>query len=102
MERVLWESKVYVDGTPVAIRESLVGIHEYKLSEMLTPGTHVITPADADKQMAHGYTNHTQIKWNGILGTVALRASEKSIPETFKSILMYLTVLNTQNPTEVH
>jgi hypothetical protein len=86
LERVLWESKVYVDGTPVATRESLVGSHEYELSELLTPGAHVITvridnsdqyplinvigdryPEGADKQMAHAYTNHTQIKWNGIL-----------------------------------
>lgn len=103
LERVLWESKVYVDGTPVATRESLVGNHEYQLSELLTPGTHVITiridnsdqypliniigdryPEDADKQMAHAYTNHTQIKWNGILGTIALKVYDKSTPENLQ------------------
>ncbi|SKB85444.1 Glycosyl hydrolases family 2, sugar binding domain [Salegentibacter holothuriorum] len=99
LERVLWESKVYVDGHAIGTRESLVGSHVYDLSKVLTPGNHIISvrvdnsdqypninvlgnkyPDDADKQMAHGYTNHTQIKWNGILGNIALKASEKSNP----------------------
>ncbi|MFC6859931.1 sugar-binding domain-containing protein [Zunongwangia atlantica 22II14-10F7] len=102
-ERVLWESKVYVDGKAIGTRESLVGSHVYDLSGVLTPGNHTISvridnsdqypninvlgnkyPDEADKQMAHGYTNHTQIKWNGILGNIVLKASEKSEPQNLQ------------------
>jgi hypothetical protein len=34
--------------------------------------------------MAHGYTNHTQIKWNGILGEIVLKASELNAPENLQ------------------
>lgn len=103
LERVLWESKLYVDGKEVGSQESLVGSHIYDLSQYLTPGAHRITvrvdnsnkypninvlgdryPDEVDKEMAHAYTNHTQIKWNGILGDIILRASEKSIPNNIQ------------------
>lgn len=110
LERVLWESKVYVDGTAIGTRESLIGSHVYDLSKALTPGNHTISvrvdnsdqypninvlgnkyPDEADKEMAHGYTNHTQIKWNGILGNIVLKSSEKSKP---KNLHIYSDISN--------
>ncbi|MFV8227183.1 hypothetical protein, partial [Christiangramia aquimixticola] len=48
-------------------------------------------PDEADKEMAHGYTNHTQIKWNGILGNIVLSSSEKSKP---KNLHIYSDISN--------
>ncbi|WP_308991303.1 sugar-binding domain-containing protein [Mariniflexile litorale] len=97
LERIIWESKVYVDGKFVGSANSLVGSHEYDLSNSLTPGKHLLTisidntnkfpfiniagnryPDPVNQDMAHAYTNHTQIKWNGILGDILLKVADKS------------------------
>ncbi|MDN3670355.1 glycoside hydrolase family 2 [Echinicola jeungdonensis] len=36
-------------------------------------------PNPASKDMAHGYTNHTQIKWNGILGDISIQPISNKI-----------------------
>ncbi|MFD2725176.1 sugar-binding domain-containing protein [Hyunsoonleella rubra] len=98
LERVLWESKVYIDGKKVGSANSLSGTHDFELSS-LTPGKHALTividnsnkfpdinvagtkyPDKVNQDMAHAYTNHTQIKWNGILGDIVLKASKKNNP----------------------
>lgn len=95
LERIIWESKLFVDGKLIGKGESLVAPHRYDLSEELTPGKHTITicidnsnkyplinvqgdryPDPVNQDMAHAYTNHTQIKWNGILGNIKLIANE--------------------------
>lgn len=83
MERVIWETRVWVDGNPVeGSVESLVSPHRYDLSGKLTPGKHRITVrVDNSRRyylneydMAHAYTNDTQIMWNGIIGDISLTA----------------------------
>lgn len=101
LERVLWRSQVWVDDQQVqGFQESLITPHYFDLSKLLSPGAHTITilvdnsnfypginvagskyPAAEDKDMAHAYTNHTQIKWNGILGEMALKATSGVTPE---------------------
>lgn len=101
LERVIWESQVYVDGRKVqGFQESLIAPHYFDLTEVLTPGKHTLTiridnsdryplinvhgskyPDSLSKDMAHAYTNHTQIKWNGIIGDLLLTASSKVYPE---------------------
>ena len=86
MERVLWKTNVWVDGKEVAAScNSLIAPHTYNLTDYLTPGTHRITVlVDNRKQfedisvdnMAHAYTDHTQIIWNGILGNISLKATD--------------------------
>ena len=80
MERVLWKSEVYVDGNFAGEANSLCVPHEYDLTKFLTPGEHeLVICVDNSRQfdlnnhdMAHAYTNETQIKWNGILGDFAV------------------------------
>jgi len=98
LERVLWESAVYVDGEKIGSRNSLIGTHDFDLSN-ISPGKHTLTividnsnkfpdinvagskyPDKVNQDMAHAYTNHTQIKWNGILGEIILKASTKNSP----------------------
>lgn len=83
LERVLWKTSVWVDGNPVAAsEESLISPHRYDLTQYLTPGKHRLSiRVDnrkqydiSDNNMAHAYTNETQIMWNGILGEISLRA----------------------------
>lgn len=95
LERVVWESKLFVDGKLIGKSESLIAPHRYNLSKVLTPGTHMLTiridnsnkyplinvlgkkyPDPVNQDMAHAYTNHTQIKWNGIIGDIKITASE--------------------------
>lgn len=81
MERVMWKSQVYVDGKLAGEANSLCVPHEYDLSTLLTPGKHELLICIDNrrqfdlnnKDMAHAYTDETQIKWNGILGDFSIR-----------------------------
>lgn len=82
LERVLWTTRVLVDGQEAGSRESLSAPHTYELGRLLTPGRHTIAiRVDNRKQydisiqdMAHAYTEGTQIIWNGIIGRIQLIA----------------------------
>ncbi len=95
LERIIWESSLFVDGQLIGKGESLVAPHWYDLSGVLTAGKHTITicidnsnkyplinvagtkyPDPVNQDMAHAYTNHTQIKWNGIIGDIKLLATD--------------------------
>jgi len=103
LERIIWESSIYVDGNLVGSANSLIGNHEFDLTESITEGKHLLTividnsnkfpninvagtryPDKVNQDMAHAYTNHTQIKWNGILGDMELLASSKNKPQNIQ------------------
>ena len=84
LERVLWESSIWIDGIAVPQKQrSLVSPHEYDISSLLKAGsTHRLTICIDNRKklaisvddMAHAYTDHTQIIWNGILGKITIQA----------------------------
>ncbi|MBF4471983.1 sugar-binding domain-containing protein [Flavobacterium sp. HJJ] len=84
LERVIWKTNVWIDGQEVAGEQnSLIAPHYFDLTKYLTAGkTHRITiRVDNRKQfdisvdnMAHSYTNETQIIWNGIIGRMEIEA----------------------------
>lgn len=85
LERVIWQTSVWVDGKPVdGMQESLIAPHLYDLTEYMTPGKHKITVRVDNRKryditagdMAHAYTNETQIMWNGIIGEISLTAKD--------------------------
>ncbi|WP_027136584.1 sugar-binding domain-containing protein [Gaetbulibacter saemankumensis] len=99
LERIIWESSVYIDGNLVGTENSLIGSHDYDLTKYITPGKHLLTicidnsnkypeinvagpryPIKENQDMAHAYTNHTQIKWNGILGEMVLKVCKQNNP----------------------
>ncbi len=79
LERVLWESRAWVDGRPLGRRDSLATPHRYELG-VLTPGRHRLT-LRVDNRMvynigtlSHSYGPETQSRWNGVVGAVRLEA----------------------------
>lgn len=84
-ERVLWQSSVWIDGKQLdGAEESLTTAHYYRIPEGLEAGTHeMMVRVDNRKRydiswrdLAHAYTNDTQIIWNGILGEMSIKALE--------------------------
>ncbi len=87
LERVIWETTVWVDGSLIqGKQESLTTPHYFDLSESLTPGKHTIVIRIDNrkkhdisvKDMAHSYTNETQIMWNGVIGEISCTAEDKT------------------------
>lgn len=82
LERVLWQSSVWVDGVQLpGAEESLTTPHHYQLPEGLTAGKHTLMLRIDNRKrydismgdLAHAYTNDTQIMWNGVLGAMTLQ-----------------------------
>jgi hypothetical protein len=86
LERVLWESRVWIDGKPAGTpQNSLSAPHRYDLSDSLTPGReHTLTlridnrPIVDIGTIGHAYTQETQTIWNGVIGELKLEALPKS------------------------
>lgn len=84
LERVIWQTKVWIDGKEVETEQnSLIAPHYFDLSKYITAGkTHRITIRVDNRKlfdisvdnMAHAYTNETQIIWNGIIGKMEIEA----------------------------
>lgn len=83
LERCHWETQVWVDGRVVGMQNSLSVPHIYDLSDLLTPGSHVLTICVDNTmkinigELAHAITDETQTNWNGIVGKIELRATER-------------------------
>jgi hypothetical protein len=83
LERCHWETKVWVDGVAASIQDSLCTPHLYDLSRLMTPGKHLLT-IRVDNAMkynvgvnAHSVSDHTQSNWNGIVGRMELKATDR-------------------------
>lgn len=81
LERVMWRSRVMIDGKDLGqMQESLTTPHLFNIKNGLTAGKHTLTiTIDNNKlhditvdNLAHAYTNDTQIMWNGMLGRMEL------------------------------
>lgn len=85
LERVMWQSRLWVDGEEVpGAQESLIAPHRYLIQKGLSAGKHRITLRIDNRKrydisagnLAHAYTNDTQIMWNGVLGKMNLSVRE--------------------------
>jgi hypothetical protein len=83
LERCHWETKVWVGGTATGMRDSLCTPHLYDLSNLMTPGKHLLTirvdnsvKYDVGRN-AHSISDHTQTNWNGIIGRIELQATDR-------------------------
>lgn len=86
LERVMWESRVWVDGQAVGLQDSLSTPHHYDLGALLTPGRHRLTirvdNSGRPGPNAHGYGDDIQPKWNGIIGRMELSARDPVFIDT--------------------
>ena len=88
LERCHWETELWVDTVCVGTRNSLSTPHIYDLTPYLFSGTHNRSPKThrlslrIDNRLekisvgtsAHSVTDHTQTNWNGVIGSMELRA----------------------------
>ncbi|MBI9019277.1 MAG: discoidin domain-containing protein [Phycisphaerae bacterium] len=88
LERVHWETQLWVDDKRVGMQNSISAPHEYDLTDYLTPGQHRIT-LRVDNRIkdinvgigGHNISDHTQSNWNGIIGNLYLQSN----PQVFIS-----------------
>ncbi|GBU08027.1 beta-galactosidase [Bacteroidales bacterium] len=79
LERVMWESTVWIDGRPLGAQDGLGTPHFHSMG-ILSPGKHILAICvDNDLihnigDKGHAYTEYTQTIWNGIVGEIELRA----------------------------
>ena len=81
LERVLWQSKVFIDGRELSTQDGLGTPHVHRLGE-LKPGKHRLT-IKVDNGLVHnigdkghGYGEYTQSIWNGIVGKMEMTAQD--------------------------
>lgn len=78
LERVLWESRVWVAGKPCGSQDSLGTPHVHRLGR-LASGKHRLTIRVNNAMIhpigdkGHCYTEETQTIWNGLVGRIELR-----------------------------
>ena len=94
LERVLWDTQVWIDGQKVeGHEESLTTPHEYDLTPYIQPGKKQVLTVRVDNRkrydmsvndLAHAYTDATQVKWNGIVGDMYIKAVEKTRVESLQ------------------
>lgn len=85
LERVIWESCVWVDGIKASDPQlSLTTPHRYDLSRLLKPGAQNTITLRIDNRekvaigsLGHAYTDETQTIWNGVVGRIGLEAKPK-------------------------
>ncbi|MFD2725172.1 sugar-binding domain-containing protein [Hyunsoonleella rubra] len=83
LERVHWESILWVDDKKIGMENSLATAHNYNLGE-LSAGEHTIS-IRVDNRIkdinvgldAHSISDNTQTNWNGIVGNISLSAVPK-------------------------
>ena len=84
MERVHWESTVWLDGEELGMQNSLSTAHRYNLGK-LNAGKHSIC-VRVDNRIkdinvginAHSLADHTQTNWNGIIGDFYIEAFDST------------------------
>lgn len=83
LERAHWQTSLWLDEQKIGSQEALGVAHEYDLTALASPGRHRLTlrvdnrvsiPVGVD---AHSVSDQTQGNWNGMVGELKLKATEK-------------------------
>ena len=90
LDRVMWESRLYVDGELIGSEDSLCTPHVYEIGARLTPGKHTLTlridNSGRPSANCHGYGDDIQIKWNGVVGRMELIARDPVYVSSIRTI----------------
>jgi hypothetical protein len=84
LERIIFQSRVWIDGKEVGLCDSLSVPHEFDITDYVQPAaTHILTIRIDNRDVQnisiypHAYTDATQTIWNGIVGRLELQATDK-------------------------
>lgn len=83
LERVHWQSTLYVNGHLVGSNQGLGTAHEYNISRYVKPGKNEIALCIDNSQIVdigripHSISEQTMAAWNGVLGKMQLRIKDK-------------------------
>lgn len=84
IERVHWESSVWLDSIKLGTENSLSTPHRFLFKGSLKPGKHLLTIRIDNRVKtidvgpnAHSITDHTQTNWNGMIGKMTLKPLER-------------------------
>ncbi|WP_022873006.1 sugar-binding domain-containing protein [Nesterenkonia alba] len=110
LERVHWESTVWIDEHRVGAERSLSTAHRHVLGR-LAPGCHRLTIRVDNRAVvdvgpnAHSVSDHTQGNWNGIIGELSLTAVPAArlsrvrvFPDLARSSALVKVDINTETP----
>ena len=81
LERVMWQSQVYLDGKEISTQDALSSPHTHDLG-FLKPGKYTITMCINNDLIynigdkGHVYSEYTQSIWNGAVGKIELIAKD--------------------------
>lgn len=110
LERVMWRSKVWIDGNPVKkIVDYLSSPHKHFLGQ-LDKGKHTVTIMIDNSEiypigtLGHSYCPHMQTQWNGVVGEIGLQKTpvihidQLNVYPSYckKEIRVLLNILNSQ------
>jgi len=105
LERVHWESRLWIDDQQIGMRNGLGAPHRYELTTYLTPGKHLITLRIDNRvkeidpgENSHSISDHTQTNWNGMIGEIYLEAHP---PVRIEDIQVYPDVKQKKITAEV-
>lgn len=115
LDRVLWESKVWIDGKYCDLQDGLGVPHIHRLGK-LKAGKHTLSIRINNDMIynigdkGHTYSEYTQSIWNGAVGRIELRAREavhvsaiKTWPDmNTKELKVTFNVENSAKPTAIH
>ena len=95
LERVHWETRVWLDDRYIGARDTLIAPHVYDLGTNLKPGPHRLTIC-VDNTLKFNLGEFvsilyegTQTNWNGIIGKLELRADD---PVSIADVQVYPNV----------
>jgi hypothetical protein len=84
LERVQWESKLWVNGNEAGNAESLSTPHIYRITPFIKPGEKNTIRLRIDNSLkydiayTHAISAETQTNWNGVTGKMQLQAFDKT------------------------
>jgi hypothetical protein len=83
LERVHWETKLWVNGKYVGVKQSLSTPQVFSLTEFIRPGEQNSIRMRIDNSIihnieySHAVSAETQTNWNGVVGRIEMQASDK-------------------------
>ncbi len=79
LERVIWKTECWIDGKYLGSQESLIAPQKFETGKLKAGKHTVVLKIDNTKQhdisirnLAHSYTDGTQVIWNGVIGDMEL------------------------------